>query len=274
MNPAQDDPPVSECSLHHCGSSVGIPADSRAPTGKLRAVLPILIERWCSGTGNRHGCLAYASGFSGIEMELHARGQIQAVIRRIPGKETARTDSEVVQAVLYRLSNVRGSRSSQILADVDEISAWDDQQTAPPELHFAHPIQTCGIRGGIDEMVALQDRLDGRDIIRRGALPGEQENRREVARLFLVSMQPARGECRRNQEKPSDNESGTNGHSAHTQSPFRFTPEFPRLRAPETDRSAAPSGRADRGTDRDCSSPASAGWWRGNRARLRDFPRP
>jgi hypothetical protein len=55
-----------------CGGSVGIPTDNRTSAGKLRAILPVLIERWCSGTSNRHRCLADTSTFGGVEPEPHA----------------------------------------------------------------------------------------------------------------------------------------------------------------------------------------------------------
>src|ERR1700682_2815423 len=71
VNPGEDHPPASECSFHDCGGSVGILTDNRTPAGKLRAILPVLIERWCSGASNRHRCLADTPSFGGVETEPH-----------------------------------------------------------------------------------------------------------------------------------------------------------------------------------------------------------
>src|ERR1700735_4256707 len=59
MNSAEYHPPASECSFHDCGGSIGILTDNRTPPGKLRAILPVLIERWGSGSSNCHRRLAY-----------------------------------------------------------------------------------------------------------------------------------------------------------------------------------------------------------------------
>jgi hypothetical protein len=129
VNPGEDHPPASECSFDDCGGSVGILTDNRAPAGKLRAILPVLIERWCSSTSNRHRCLADTPTFGGVETEPHTCGQIQTVIAGIPSKETTRTDSEVIQTILYGVANVRGCARSQAVADVNEISTRNNQQT-------------------------------------------------------------------------------------------------------------------------------------------------
>ena len=46
MNPCEDHPPISEGSFHDCGSPIGILTDNRTPACQLRAILPVLIERW------------------------------------------------------------------------------------------------------------------------------------------------------------------------------------------------------------------------------------
>src|ERR1043166_9627582 len=77
MNSGEDDQAVSGMPLHHGRRAIGIPADYRAPSGELKAILPILIERWRSRTGDRHCRLADAARLGRVEAELHARGQIQ-----------------------------------------------------------------------------------------------------------------------------------------------------------------------------------------------------
>src|ERR1700722_9737336 len=71
MNAAEDYPPASECSFHNCGGAIGILTDNRTPPGKLRAILPVLIECWCSGSSNCHCRLPYPPTLRGIEAEPH-----------------------------------------------------------------------------------------------------------------------------------------------------------------------------------------------------------
>src|SRR5262249_10116321 len=101
MNASEDHPPTSNGALHDRGGSVGIFADNRTPAGELRAILPIVVERWPSGNRDRHWRFADSASFGGVEAEPHASGQIQTVVARIPGEEATCTDSEVIQSVLY-----------------------------------------------------------------------------------------------------------------------------------------------------------------------------
>src|SRR5260370_20397762 len=134
VNPGEDHPPASECSFHDCGGTVGILTDNRTPAGKLRAILPVLIECWRSGEGNRHRRLADTPTFGGVETEPHTRSQIQTVIGRIPSEEATLTESEVIHTILYRVANVRGRAPSQAIANVNEIYPRNNQQTISPDL--------------------------------------------------------------------------------------------------------------------------------------------
>ena len=72
VDAGQDHPSFSDGRFHDGGRSVGILADNRAPAGKLRAVLPVLIERLSSDSGNRDRCLADTPGFGSVEPEPQA----------------------------------------------------------------------------------------------------------------------------------------------------------------------------------------------------------
>lgn len=54
MNARENHPSFPEWPFHDCGGSVGILADNRTPAGKLGTILPVLIERLSSGTGDRY----------------------------------------------------------------------------------------------------------------------------------------------------------------------------------------------------------------------------
>src|SRR5215471_9774455 len=109
MNPRENHPPVSGCSFHDRGGSVRIPANNLASSGKLRAVFPIVVERWSPGNSNRHRRLADTLAFGRVETKLHTRSQVQTIVAfgEAPGQESARTDPEVVQAILHGAANVR-----------------------------------------------------------------------------------------------------------------------------------------------------------------------
>src|SRR5262249_43426781 len=94
VNAGEDHRPDSECSLHDGRSSVRILTDNRTPAGKLCAILPVLIERWCSSQSDWHHGFADTTIFRRVETEPHTRSQIQTVKAGIPRKERTRTDSE------------------------------------------------------------------------------------------------------------------------------------------------------------------------------------
>src|SRR5262249_55266383 len=127
------------------------------------------------------------------ETEPHARGQIQTVIAGIPGKETTRADSEIIQTIPYGVANVRGRALSQAFADGNEIAARNDQQTISPDLRFAQVVQLGRIRGRIVEVVAVQDCFDGHDIARRGSGSVEQENGSLGRRAVFGATDPTGG---------------------------------------------------------------------------------
>src|SRR5438270_4122654 len=83
MDPAEDDPSAPQRPLDDSGGTVGIFTDDGAPAGKLRAIFPILIERWAARNGDRHRCFTDAAGFGLVETKAHAGGQVQAVIGRV-----------------------------------------------------------------------------------------------------------------------------------------------------------------------------------------------
>ena len=51
MNAAEDHPSLAGRSFDDRGRPVGILAHNRAPAGKLRAILPVMLERWRADTG-------------------------------------------------------------------------------------------------------------------------------------------------------------------------------------------------------------------------------
>src|SRR5437870_1338511 len=70
VNAAENYPTLSNGPFDDCGGSVWILADNLTPPGKLRAVLPILIECWPFSHSNPHRCLAGTIVFGGVEAEF------------------------------------------------------------------------------------------------------------------------------------------------------------------------------------------------------------
>src|SRR5205085_753185 len=60
VNSAEDYPPTPEGSFYDCGGTVGILTDNCTPAGKLRAIFPVLVERWRSGNSYRYRRLSDA----------------------------------------------------------------------------------------------------------------------------------------------------------------------------------------------------------------------
>ena len=92
MNAAENYPTLSNGPFDDCGGSVWILNNNLAPPGKLRAVLPILIERWRVSRRDPHCRLAGTLLFGGVESEFHARAKIKAIVgsRETAGQETTR----------------------------------------------------------------------------------------------------------------------------------------------------------------------------------------
>src|SRR2546426_987609 len=85
MDAAEDYPSLSGCSFDDRGRPVGILAHNCTPAGKLRAILPIMFQRWRAETGYRHSGLVDTSIHHRVKAEPHARRQIQAVAGGISG---------------------------------------------------------------------------------------------------------------------------------------------------------------------------------------------
>ena len=73
MHAAEDDPSFAGHSFDDGGSPIGIPAHHRAPAGKLRAILPVMLEQWCASAGNGHGSLVDTSIHDRVKAEPNAR---------------------------------------------------------------------------------------------------------------------------------------------------------------------------------------------------------
>src|SRR5207247_10050547 len=97
MNAAEDNPSFAGHSFDDGGSPIGILAHHRAPASKLRAILPVMLKRWCADTGNCHRSLVDTSIHGRVKIEPRARRQIQTVAGGISGKKSSGTDSQIVQ---------------------------------------------------------------------------------------------------------------------------------------------------------------------------------
>src|SRR5258707_7887709 len=103
--------------------------------------------------------------FIGVKVEPHARSEIHAVVNGISPKESSRTNSEVMQAIVFdRASDHRCGFSSETLTDRDRVPAGDDHQLVSSQLLFAHCIQLTGVRSFIADTQSAENRFDRRDI--------------------------------------------------------------------------------------------------------------
>ena len=176
MNACENHPSTAECSLHDCRRSVRIFSYNRTPTGKLRTIFPVLIERCCTGTGNRHCCLANPAILSRIKAESHARSEIQTVEGQVSGKESAATYSQIVQSFVHRVAHVHRCSSNQTIAHVDEVSARNNQQTMLPKLRLGQIVQPGRIHENIIEVSIAQYCFECGNVTGRSALPVEQKD--------------------------------------------------------------------------------------------------
>src|SRR5438128_2915493 len=129
MNAAQDYPSLAGRSFDDSGSPVGILAHNGTPAGKLRPILPVMLDCRRADTGNRYSGLVDASVHLRVKAEPHARRKIQTVVGGISGQKSSSTDSKVVQTTLHGIVNVRGCARHQAVADGDEVSTGNNQQT-------------------------------------------------------------------------------------------------------------------------------------------------
>ena len=122
------------------GVPSGVFADNRAPTGKLRTVFPVLIERVASVIGNRYCRLPDTPSFGGVESESSTGSQVQTVVGRVAGKEGARADSKIIQSIMHRMVKIRCCARSQAVADAFEVSTRNNQEMIFTELQLPHCI--------------------------------------------------------------------------------------------------------------------------------------
>src|SRR5204862_6981202 len=134
LNARKSHPSFTGHSFDDSRSPVGIFAHDLTPTCNLRAILPVMIKRWCADTGNCHSSLADTSILVRVKVEPHARRQTQTVVGGMSGKKSSCTDSQVVQTTLHCIVNVRGCARRQAVADGDEVSAGNNHQTIGHEL--------------------------------------------------------------------------------------------------------------------------------------------
>jgi hypothetical protein len=87
---------LAVAALHDRRSTIREFADNIAPAGKLRAILPINIQRTARWKRNLDCFLVNALELVGIKVKPDTRTQIYAVVNGIPTKETASTYSQVV----------------------------------------------------------------------------------------------------------------------------------------------------------------------------------
>lgn len=69
----------------------------------------------------------------------------------------------------------RGGRR-QVVADIDEVPARDDEEAVRTDLHVRHTVQLWRGHGGVVKVVVLKNCLDGGDVVARGSGSGEEEN--------------------------------------------------------------------------------------------------
>src|SRR5579883_224297 len=136
VNTTEEHPAVAGGAFDHSGSSVRIRCDDGTPAGKLRAIFPIDIQRPAAWDRNGDGCLADAARFGGIETEADSAGEVQSVVGAVAGEEGSSTNSEIVHAAVHGAANVVGGGSGESAANVQEVSAGDDQEPVAPELRF------------------------------------------------------------------------------------------------------------------------------------------
>ena len=134
MNAAENHPSLAGRSFDDCGRPVGIIAHNRTPAGKLRAILPVMLNCWPADTGYRYSGLVDTSIHLRVKAEPHARRQIQTVAGGISGQNSSRTDSQIVQTTLHGVVKVRGCVSRQAGTDGDVVPAGNDHQTIGHEL--------------------------------------------------------------------------------------------------------------------------------------------
>ena len=80
--------------------------------------------------------------FIGEEIERHASREIHSVVNGISPEERARTNSQVMRAILRdRASNRRRSLCRDTLADRDRIPSGHDNQLVTCQLGFAHAVE-------------------------------------------------------------------------------------------------------------------------------------
>src|SRR5512140_3331488 len=81
----EENPPLAGPSFDDGGSPIWILAHHRTPTGVLRPILPVVLDRWRADSGNLHGCFVDALIHDSIKVEPHTFRQVQPVVGEISG---------------------------------------------------------------------------------------------------------------------------------------------------------------------------------------------
>jgi len=177
MNTAQDYPTLPDGPLDDCRGFVRILSNNLTPPRKLRAILPILIERRPFSRRDPYRRLPDTTLFGRVETELHTRTQIETIVGggKTTCQKTARTDSKVIHTTLHSVANACGRADRQILAHLNEIAARHNEQLVPGNLRFCHPIQLKRVHGRVVEVAAFKDCFDCRDVITGRSSASEQK---------------------------------------------------------------------------------------------------
>lgn len=160
---------ISRHALCNRRGAVWIGCNNIAPARKLRAVIPVHIQRTATGRCNFDRFQMDALKFRLIKIEGYTRGEIHPVVDRKPAKESARTDPQVVQSVLrHRIMDRGRSISAEIVSDHDRVSAWDDQQCVPAQHRFRHGFELILVGRQKANVETFQDAFN------RGNVSGER----------------------------------------------------------------------------------------------------
>src|SRR5579859_535074 len=142
MDSREDDESFSRLPFDDRGIAIGKLRNRRAPPGKLGTVLPEHIQWRRIRKGDFDRLLMNAFVLVGVEVERYAGCEVHPVVPGICTEESARTNSQVMNAVVfYRPADVRRGLCRETLAYHDRVPPGYDDQLVSSELGFAHRIQ-------------------------------------------------------------------------------------------------------------------------------------
>src|SRR5689334_16896379 len=118
MHTAQDGKAASILAFRYGRRSIRVLGDDVAPTGELRAVLPVNVVLRPTGELNVDRLLIYSLIVRAEELVDHPR-HLQAVVGGFTSEESSRAQPEVVHAIADRLPHIRGSSFGEVLANGD-----------------------------------------------------------------------------------------------------------------------------------------------------------